>query len=792
MVTRLCTIFVRAYHFLGSVYCALLLIGLVALLVAAGTFLESYADSHLYAAQMVYGRSYFAWLLWGFFFNILFASTRRWPFKVRHLPFLTTHLGLLMLLAGCLVKHYYGFQGTMRLTEGAGSHLLLKSDTLSLQLFKKGGGSEQYLLPSSIKSPQWIGTSAEGVRFHLLHVSPHAPEKLLGWIHGDYGIIRGFDHPLKVHLFPSGNALPSSGRVGPASTPYLLYMTRTDRLQELLQHLYAQNGRLRFIDRKSGTPLLELPLHNAFLEPQAVGNYEGVFTRLKLELLPDQPMKAWVETEFNGTILKTELSGPATLLNRHDAFLGEFPIAVELLLSPFIVFAAEREEAIGLTASKKKEFEDDEIGPKAGEGLHLFTVGVHGELDHEKLSNRSIPSLIAYDDGFAGYALQTSVPIRPAHFGRKEKEEAQLLQFAQELKKGKELDRLLALPLQMLDQACENVDFAEACASFFKLWSGSGRWVYPSDSPLPSELKNVFSRIQWPTPALFQGALLAHAIFSEVEKEINNGKPLLKILKEMHWPLLDSLQREKSEALNAEQTVATLTSMAQQIFSAAELLPPRETATVSPEMHASLFSLLLRAYHLHPHAVLSSDILEVAPEPLVLETALFGTHKELAPQKKLEENLPAIALRLVKGRQAEIVELGFDPSGKGIRWPAWHGDYLLRFQPQQLEIPYHVRLRSARRLNYPNSSKPHSFESDLLITDRRTGEVLETRISMNHVHETWEGTRFYLSSIAPEEEGVLKRIQLIVNHDPGKYWLTYPGAVILTLGIVLLFWLYRK
>ena len=60
---------------------------------------------------------------------------------------------------------------------------------------------------------------------------------------------------------------------------------------------------------------------------------------------------------------------------------------------------------------------------------------------------------------------------------------------------------------------------------------------------------------------------------------------------------------------------------------------------------------------------------------------------------------------------------------------------------------------------------------------------------MNRVHETWEGYRFYLSSISPQEEGFLKKIQLVVNHDPGKYWLTYPGAIILTLGIILLFWL---
>ena len=61
---------------------------------------------------------------------------------------------------------------------------------------------------------------------------------------------------------------------------------------------------------------------------------------------------------------------------------------------------------------------------------------------------------------------------------------------------------------------------------------------------------------------------------------------------------------------------------------------------------------------------------------------------------------------------------------------------------------------------------------------------------MNNVHETWEGYRFYLSNISPSGEESVKRIQLVVNHDPAKYWLTYPGAIILSIGILLLFWLW--
>jgi len=55
------------------------------------------------------------------------------------------------------------------------------------------------------------------------------------------------------------------------------------------------------------------------------------------------------------------------------------------------------------------------------------------------------------------------------------------------------------------------------------------------------------------------------------------------------------------------------------------------------------------------------------------------------------------------------------------------------------------------------------------------------------VYETWDGTRFYLSNITPKDESAAKTVQITVNRDPAKYFLTYPGGCVLALGIVLLF-----
>jgi uncharacterized protein YijF (DUF1287 family) len=62
------------------------------------------------------------------------------------------------------------------------------------------------------------------------------------------------------------------------------------------------------------------------------------------------------------------------------------------------------------------------------------------------------------------------------------------------------------------------------------------------------------------------------------------------------------------------------------------------------------------------------------------------------------------------------------------------------------------------------------------------------------VHETWDGYRFYLSSITPSDESAVKQVQIVVNYDPAKYLLTYPGAIVLSCGILMLFLLrpYRR
>lgn len=110
--------YMKIYKFLASYRFALLLIFLSALCVAIGTFLESKTDSHQLAEEWIYHHPLFQILLGGYFLNILLSALSRYPFKKSHIPFLITHLGLLMLILGTFIKSRYGVQGHIHLIEG--------------------------------------------------------------------------------------------------------------------------------------------------------------------------------------------------------------------------------------------------------------------------------------------------------------------------------------------------------------------------------------------------------------------------------------------------------------------------------------------------------------------------------------------------------------------------------------------------------------------------------------------------------------------------------------------------
>jgi hypothetical protein len=167
---------------LGSAKFALLLILLTAGFVIAATIIEAHSGSHGLAEKWVYHSPLFKLLLIGFFINILFSTFTRWPFKKRHIPFLITHLGLLMVILGVFVKQQFGVQGTIHLMEGEATNLLIVKDQPVIALENRRGEIWQYALGASLPHP-----------ITLKHVASNSKEAFLSWIH---------HNALHLHPFP--------------------------------------------------------------------------------------------------------------------------------------------------------------------------------------------------------------------------------------------------------------------------------------------------------------------------------------------------------------------------------------------------------------------------------------------------------------------------------------------------------------------------------------------------------------------------------------------------------------
>ena len=120
-------------------------------MVSLGTWIESVTDSHQHASRWVYHHPIFKALLIGFFVNILIATLRRYPFKRKHIPFIITHIGLLMIILGSFIKINWGLQGQLFLTEGSGGHSVCLEEEYVITLEDHGELIKEYEIKRDLK-----------------------------------------------------------------------------------------------------------------------------------------------------------------------------------------------------------------------------------------------------------------------------------------------------------------------------------------------------------------------------------------------------------------------------------------------------------------------------------------------------------------------------------------------------------------------------------------------------------------------------------------------------------------
>ena len=112
----------KILRFLGSVQMALPMILILAVLLAAGTIVES-RYSTLVAKRFVYGTWWFGGFLLLLGVNLLCSALSRFPWKKYQTGFVTTHLGIICILAGSMMTQKMGSDGQIALNEGGEGHV---------------------------------------------------------------------------------------------------------------------------------------------------------------------------------------------------------------------------------------------------------------------------------------------------------------------------------------------------------------------------------------------------------------------------------------------------------------------------------------------------------------------------------------------------------------------------------------------------------------------------------------------------------------------------------------------
>jgi cytochrome c-type biogenesis protein CcsB len=113
--------------------------------------------------------------------------------------------------------------------------------------------------------------------------------------------------------------------------------------------------------------------------------------------------------------------------------------------------------------------------------------------------------------------------------------------------------------------------------------------------------------------------------------------------------------------------------------------------------------------------------------------------------------------------------------------------YEMEYGSMRIELPFAVKCKDFKLENYPGSTAPSSFASEVTILDSVNNYTRDQRIFMNHVMD-YNGYRFFQSSYDldnPETPQNEEGTRLSVNADWWGTNITYLGYLLMAIGMVL-------
>lgn len=111
--------------------------------------------------------------------------------------------------------------------------------------------------------------------------------------------------------------------------------------------------------------------------------------------------------------------------------------------------------------------------------------------------------------------------------------------------------------------------------------------------------------------------------------------------------------------------------------------------------------------------------------------------------------------------------------------------YFVSYMNRRIDLGFPIQLVSFEMVPYPGTNRAREYKSHVQLPD-----LPETVVSMNEPAK-YQGLTIYQASFQNDDEGKPIASVFSVNHDPGRFW-KYLGSLILSLGIIALFWFRRS
>jgi hypothetical protein len=141
--------FWQLIHLLGSLRLAMVLLATIAIACAVATFYESNFNAKI-AQAYIYKAPWFIFWLGLLCINLFAVTLTRWPWQKKHLGFIITHYGIIILLMGAMIGQKLGFEASVTLKVGdrPTNRLVINKTILQVDSPKDGA---VYTLPLNVE-----------------------------------------------------------------------------------------------------------------------------------------------------------------------------------------------------------------------------------------------------------------------------------------------------------------------------------------------------------------------------------------------------------------------------------------------------------------------------------------------------------------------------------------------------------------------------------------------------------------------------------------------------------------